>query len=76
MRVSVKGWLAFGALQMPFQAHPNDSGEHAERAVQIDLEEHAQLSELLVQFSAVPMFSLEACSSVQDRGRSLSEFSH
>lgn len=48
VRVSVKGCLGFGALQMTSLAHPNDSEEHAERMVQIDLEAHAQLSELLV----------------------------
>lgn len=35
MRVSVKGSLAFGALQMQFPAHPNDSEGQAERMVQI-----------------------------------------
>lgn len=36
VRASVKGCLGFGALQMPFSAPPNDSGEHAERMVQTD----------------------------------------
>lgn len=47
VKVSVKGCLGFGALHVPSPAYPNDSGEHAERMVQINLEEHAQLSELL-----------------------------
>ena len=48
MRVSIKGCLGFGTLQMPLPAHPVDRGEHAETMVQTDLQEHAQLSELLV----------------------------